>query len=51
MFQDNRLESPTCMFHTTFQDHRTFGSEEDFECFTTYGRGGHLGHVTGTIYI
>ena len=41
------------MLHAKFQDHRTSGSgEEDFfKVFTIYGRGGHLGHVTWTIYI
>ena len=41
------------MLHATFQDHRTSNSEEDFfkVFFTLYGRGGHLGHVTCTIYI
>ena len=41
------------MLQAKFQDHRTSGSgEEDFlKVFTIYGRGGHLGHVTWTIYI
>ena len=40
------------MLHAEFQDHRTSGSgEEDFlKVFTIYGPGGHLGHVTWTIY-
>ena len=40
------------MLHAKFQDHRTSGSgEEDFlSFFTIYGHGGHLGHVTWTIY-
>ena len=40
------------MLHTKFQDHRTSGSgEEDIlKVFTIYGHGGHLGHVTRTIY-
>ena len=39
------------MKHAKFQDHRTSGSgEEDFLRFI-YGHGGHLGHVTWTIYI
>ena len=44
------LESP--MLHAKFQHHRTSGSgEEDFQkVFTIYGRGGHLDHVTWTIY-
>ena len=41
------------MLHAKFQDHRTCGSgEEDFfKVFTINGHGGHLGHVTLTIYI
>ena len=37
------------MLHTKAQGHWSFGSGEDFwRVFTTYGRGGHLGHVTQT---
>ena len=40
------------MLHARFQDHRTSGSGEIFyKVFTIYGHGGHLGHVTCTIYI
>ena len=41
------------MLHAKFQDPRPLGSgEEDFyKVFTIYGHGGHLGHVTSTIYI
>ena len=41
------------MLHTKFQENRPAGSgEEDFKrVFTIYGCGGHLGHVTLTIYI
>ena len=41
------------MLHVKFQDNRTSGSgEEDFfNVYTIYGHGGHLGHVTWTIYI
>ena len=40
------------MLHAKFEDHRTCGSGEDFfKVFTMYGHGGHLGHVTLTIYI
>ena len=40
------------MLHAKFQDHRTSGSgEEYFKSFTIYGHGGHLSHVTLTIYI
>ena len=44
------LESPT--LHTKFRGIRSTGSgEEDFlKVFTIYGHGGHLGHVTWTIY-
>ena len=35
------------MLHTKFHGNRHAGSGEDFRgFFTTYGRGGHLGHVT-----
>ena len=37
------------MLHAKFQDHRTSSSGE--EDFTIYGHGGHLGHVTWTIFI
>ena len=40
------------MLHNKFQDHRTSGPGEIFlKVFTIYGHGGHLGHVTCTIYI
>ena len=40
------------MLHTKFRENRSAGSgEEDFLRFTIYGHGGHLGHVTWTIYI
>ena len=40
------------MLHTKFHENRPAGSgEEDFfKVFTIYGHGGHLGHVTWTIY-
>ena len=35
------------MLHAKFQDHRTFGSGEDFfTVFTIYGHSGHHGHMT-----
>ena len=35
------------MLHIKFRGNRPAGSGEDFlRVFTTYGRGGHLGHVT-----
>ena len=40
------------MLHTKFHENPSIGSgEEDFKVFTVYGHGGHLGHVTLTIYI
>ena len=41
------------MLHIKFCENRPAGSgEEDFlKVFTIYGRGGHLGNVTWTIYI
>ena len=41
------------MLHAKFQNHRPTGSgEEDFlKVFAIYSHGGHLGHVTWTIYI
>ena len=41
------------MLHTKFRENRPAGSgKEDFlRVFTIYGRGGHLVHVTWTIYI
>ena len=39
------------MLHTKFRGNRPIGSGEDFfKVFTIYGHGGHLGHVTWTIY-
>ena len=40
------------MLHTKSQGHQPSGSgEEDFErVLNIYGRGGHLGHVTRTIW-
>ena len=39
------------MLHAKFQDNRTSSSgEEDFLRIFMYGHGGHLGHVTWTIY-
>ena len=41
------------MLHAKFQNHRPSGSgEEDFlKVFVIYSHGGHLDHVTLTIYI
>ena len=39
------------MLHTKFRGSRPTGSGEEFLwVFIIYGRGGHLGHVTWTIY-
>ena len=39
------------MLHAKFKDHRTFGSGEGFsKVLIINGPGGHLGHVTLTIY-
>ena len=39
------------MLHAKFQDHRTSGSGEVILMVVTiYEHGGHLGHVTWTIY-
>ena len=37
------------MLHAKFRENRPAGSGEEDFCvvFTIYGRGGHLGHVTG----
>ena len=45
------LESP--MLHAKFPDHRILVLEKKifFKVFAIYGHGGHLGHVTWTIYI
>ena len=40
------------MLHNKFQGHPSVGSGEDFfKVFTTYGYGGHVGHVTLLICI
>ena len=40
------------MLHTKFCGNRSTGSRGEgfFKVFTIYGHGGHLGHVTWTIY-
>ena len=39
------------MLHAKFRNHRPPGSEEEFlKIFFIYSHGGHLGHVTMTIY-
>ena len=40
------------MLHAKFHDHKTINSVENFEgFFAIYVHGGHIGHVTWTIYI
>ena len=41
------------MLHAKVQDLRTsgYGEEDLLKVFTIYGHGGHLGHLTWTIYI
>ena len=52
MIYINFVELHSQMLHTKFQNHRPSGSEEDFlNIFAIYSHGGHLGHVTLTIYI
>ena len=42
----NFVDLKSLMLRAKFQDHQTSGSEKDFNVFTIYGYGGHLGHVT-----
>ena len=48
MIYTNFVELHCLMIHVKFQNHRPSGSGEDF---AIYSHGGHLGHVTWTIYI
>ena len=51
MIYTNFVELHSKMLHTKFQNHRPSGSEEeDLKVFASYSHGGHLGHVTLTIY-
>ena len=45
----NFVELEYILLHSKFHDHRTFSSVR--EVFTINEHGGHLGHVTCTIYI
>ena len=48
----NFVELEYILLHAKFHDHRTTSSVEDFlKVFTINDHGGHLGHVTCTIYI
>ena len=54
MIYTNFVDLCSLMLHAKFQNHRLSGSEEDdfyFYFFAIYSHGGHLGHVTLTIYI
>ena len=53
MIYINFVELLSLMLCTKFLNHRLSGSgEEDFlKVFAIYSHGGHLGHVTWTIYI
>ena len=44
------VERQSEILHAKFQDLRLQVLLKIFKCFTIYGRGGHLGHVTYTIY-
>ena len=43
------VELHSLMLHSKFQNHRPSGSRD--EGFAFYSNGGHLGHVTMTIYL
>ena len=53
MIYINFVDLRSLMLDAKFQNHRPSGSEEeDFKKkFAIYSHGGHLGHVTMTIYI
>ena len=51
MIYINFVDLRSLMLHTKFQNHRPSGSEEDLKNNAIYSHGGHLGHVTLTIYI
>ena len=53
MIYINFVELNCLLCHAKFQNHRPSGSgEKDFlKVFAIYSHGGHLGHVTLTIYI
>ena len=51
MIYTHFVDLSSLMLHAKFQNHRPSGSEEeDFIFFAIYSHGGHLGHVTLTIY-
>ena len=49
----NFVELENILLNAKFHDHTTISSvgEESLKVFTIYEHGGHLGHVTCTIYI
>ena len=54
MIYTNFVDLHSLMLHVKFQNHRPSDSEEEdfnFFFFAIYSHGGHLGHVTLTIYI
>ena len=53
MIYTNFVDLPYLMLHAKFQNHRPSGSEEEdfLKKIAIYSHGGHLGHVTLTIYI
>ena len=52
MIYKNFVDLHSLMLHAKFQNHRPSGSEEEdfLKVFVIYSHGGHLGHVTLTIY-
>ena len=51
MIYINFVDLLSLMFHAKFQNHRPSGSKDFLKVFAIYINGGHLGHVTWTIYI
>ena len=53
MIYRNFVDLRSLMLHAKFQNHRPSGSEEDLKKKKNaiYRHGGHLGHMTLTIYI
>ena len=53
MIYINFVDLRSLMLHAKFQNHRPPSSEEEdvLKIFAIYSHGGHLGHVTLTIYI
>ena len=53
MIYTNFVDLRSLMLHAKFHNHRPSGSEEEdfLKVFAIYSHGGHLDHVTLTIYI